>query len=135
MTEKEIALEAVWSEAKKVICCNSHTGEIVFLKELPADEDESCRQAKTIDEYARRMVASGLIHKQDAESFLKHVDLHYVRTELQRTNGVLVHSYRRNAGTVISGIPLRPSGRGQSARRRNGSYSWEGLPIRIPVPC
>ncbi len=95
MAEKEIALEAVWSETKKVICCNPHTGEIVFLKELPADENEDCRQAKSIDEYARRMVASGLIHKQDAESFLKHVDLQYVRTELQRTNGVLVHSYRR----------------------------------------
>lgn len=98
MTEKEFALEAVWSGTNKVISCNPHTGEIFFLKELPADESEDCRQAKTIDEYARRMVAGGLIHKQDAESFLKHVDLQYVRTELQKTDGALVHSYRRRRG-------------------------------------
>ena len=98
MTEKDFALEAIWNEMKKVICCNPHTGEIVFLKELPEDEDESCQKARTIDEYARRMVAGRLIHKTDVEGFLKHVDLQYVRTELQRTKGILMHSYRRKCG-------------------------------------
>lgn len=98
MTEKELALEAVWSEMEKVIRCNILTGEIVYIKNLPEEEAAGCHLAKTMDEHVRNVVASGLVHKMDVEGYLKHVELSFLRSEIEKKSGALVYSYRRKTG-------------------------------------
>lgn len=111
MTLKEIALDAVWGEVKKAMFCNLETGDLVYIKNLPEEEEAGCTHAKNLDEYVRNVVAGKLIHEMDVEGYQKHISLECFRSEEIAKRGGTVFSCRQKIG---------------------GSYQWFTYETKIP---
>lgn len=111
MTDREFIASTIMDNLLKVAKVNINTGEYIFYKRIPTQDEARCLRAATITEYIQNIIDFGLLHPDDTESYLHHTDLDYLRYTITHQKRKMVHSFRRKV---------------------NNAYMWVTFEIIIP---
>lgn len=91
-------LETFLDDVLKLAKVNMMTGEYRFIKQLEEEEQLGCLKEKTINAYTQSIVDHALIHPEEREAYLYHMDRDYLRHQIAQNPHDIVYSFRRKQG-------------------------------------
>ncbi len=100
MAEHDMVRDILWADYYKIAWVNILTGEYEFVKYLDTDEEKPCLAAKTIYEYSRLVVSTGLIPPDDIEQYQRCTDRQYILREVMTQRKRITVNFRRLIGTA-----------------------------------
>lgn len=88
----------LWQDYYKVAWVNLITGEYTFVKMLETDEEKPCLKGKTIYEYSKLVVSTGLIPEGDIPQYQRCTDREYILREVMMKRKRITVNFRRKIG-------------------------------------
>lgn len=91
-------LETFLEDVLKMAKVNLRTGEFHFIKMMEEEFRLGCLDEKSINGYTQSIVKHGLIHPEECEEYLYHMDRDYLRHQVKQEQADIVYSFRRKQG-------------------------------------
>lgn len=91
-------LETLLDDALKLAKVNLVTGEFHFIKRMEEEYRLGCLDEESINGYTQSIVRNGLIHPEECEEYLYHMDRDYLRHQIEQRQEDIVYSFRRKQG-------------------------------------
>lgn len=106
MSDISMVQNALWDDYYKVAWVNILTGEYRFVKILDTDEEKPCLAGKTIYEYSRLVVDTGLIPEEDIPQYRRCTDRDFILREVMTKRKRITVNFRRQVGSLQKWLRL-----------------------------
>lgn len=98
MAEIHMVRNILWEDYYKIAWVNILTGEYRFVKILETDEEKPCLEGKTIFEYSKLVVSTGLVPADDIPQYERCTDREFVQREVMQKRRRVTVNFRRIIG-------------------------------------
>ena len=95
MTDNKMVARILWNDYYKVAWVNIITGEYNFVKILETDEEKPCLEGKTIYEYSKLIVSTGLVPQDDIEQYRNCTNRDNILREVLHNRKRVTVNFRR----------------------------------------
>ena len=106
MTDNKMVARILWNDYYKVAWVNIITGEYNFVKILETDEEKPCLEGKTIYEYSKLIVSTGLVPQDDIEQYRNCTNRDNILREVLHNRKRVTVNFRRIIGSSVRWVRL-----------------------------
>lgn len=98
MADINMVSNVLWEDYYKIAWVNILTGEYQFVKILETEEEKPCLEGKTIFDYSKLVVSTGLVPAEDIPQYERCTDKRYVLREVMEKRRRVTVNFRRIIG-------------------------------------